>query len=284
MHTRAFGGTGRALPVIGYGTWQLERDDRREAVAAIRRAVERGMTHVDTAEMYGSGHVEELVGEALDGLRDRVFLATKVLPEHASYAGTLAACEASLRRLRVEHVDLYLLHWRGEHPLAETFEAFDALRAAGKIGAWGVSNFDDADLDEALRVVGARRAPGQLACNQVLYHLGERTIEHAVVPWCERHGVAVVAYSPLGCGDFPAPRSPGGRVLAEVAARHGATPHQVALAFLVRRAPLFAIPKAARVAHVDDDAGAGGLTLDAADVARLDAAFAVGPWRGLPTL
>lgn len=266
--------------MIGYGTWQLERDDRRAAIAAVRRAVDAGLTHVDTAEMYGSGHVEELLGEALAGLRERVYLATKVLPEHASRAGTIAACEASLRRLRVEQVDLYLLHWRGEHPLDETIAAFAALREAGKIGAWGVSNFDEADLDDALRVAG----PGQIACNQVLYHLGERTIEHAIVPWCARHQVALVAYSPLGAGDFPAPASAGGRVLAAIATRHGATPHQVALAFLVRAAPVFAIPKAARLAHVDDDAAAGALVLDAADLARIDAAFPRGPWRGLATL
>jgi diketogulonate reductase-like aldo/keto reductase len=280
MHTRRFGSTGRMLPLIGYGTWQLERDDRRAAIAAVRRAVDAGMTHVDTAEMYGSGHVEELLGEALAGLRDRVFLATKVLPENASRAGTISACEASLRRLRTDHVDLYLLHWRGEHPLDETFAAFEALRAAGKIGAWGVSNFDADDLDDALRAAGK----GRIACNQVLYHLGERTIEHAVIPWCAQHDVAVVAYSPLGCGDFPTPDSPGGRVLAEVAERHGASAHRVALAFLVRKAPVFAIPKAATVAHVDDDARAGALTLTAAEIARLDAAFPVGPWRGLPTL
>ncbi|MCA9677153.1 MAG: aldo/keto reductase [Kofleriaceae bacterium] len=280
MRTRPFGPLDRSLPVIGLGTWQLERDDRAAAIAAIHRGVELGMTHVDTAEMYGSGHVEELLGEALAGRRDQVFLASKVLPEHGSRAGVIAACEASLRRLRTDHLDLYLLHWRGEHPLADTVAGFEALVAAGKIAAWGVSNFAADDLDELRAVADA----GRITCNQVLYHLGERTIEHAVIPWCERHGVAVVAYSPLGAGDFPSPRSAGGRALAEVAAAYGATAYQVALAFLVRTPAVFAIPKAARRAHVEDDAGAGELELSAADVARLDAAFPRGRWRGLPTL
>src|SRR5512139_1722795 len=196
METRAFGSA--SVPVLGIGTWKMEYDDRASAIAAIRRAVELGMTHVDTAELYGSGRVETLVGEALQGLRDRVFLVSKVLPHNASYDGTLRACEQSLRRLRTDHLDCYLLHWREELPLADTFRAFDKLRADGKIKQWGVSNFDHDDLAEAVALVGE----GTIACNQVAYHLDNRTIEHHVIPWCEQHRVAVVAYSPFGSGSF----------------------------------------------------------------------------------
>src|SRR5262245_54153140 len=226
VEPRRFGPLAASVPVVGIGTWKMEYDDRAAAIAAIRRAVELGMTHVDTAELYGSGRVETMVGEALDGVRDRVFLVSKVLPRNATYDGTLRACEASLRRLRTDHLDVYLLHWREQHPLDATFRAFEKLRDDGKIRAWGVSNFDEQDLDEALALVG----PGKIACNQVLYHLHDRTIEHRVVPWCEDHQVAVVAYSPFGSGAFP--RS---GALDAVASRLGATPHQVALAYLTRR-------------------------------------------------
>ena len=183
MQLRAFGYSVQ-VPVLGIGTWKMEYDDRAAAIAAIRRAVELGMTHVDTAELYGSGRVETLVGEALDGLRDRVFLVSKVLPQNASYAGTLRACEQSLKRLRTDDLDCYLLHWREDEPLAETFRAFEKLREQGKIRAWGVSNFDHADLAEAqLGFAGE----GRIACNQVAYHLDNRTIEHHVIPWCEQH-------------------------------------------------------------------------------------------------
>jgi diketogulonate reductase-like aldo/keto reductase len=268
------------VAVIGQGTWQMEGDDEAEAVRAIERAVEVGMTHVDTAEMYGSGRVESIVGKALRGRRDRVFLASKVLPRNASYEGTVRACERSLRRLGTDHLDLYMLHWRGSEPLAETFRAFDELMAQGKIRAWGVSNFDTADMEEALAIAGE----GRIACNQVLYHLGERTIEHELVPWCEAHGVAVVAYSPFGSGDFPTLRSPAGHALAEVAQTLGATARQVALAYLTRRPGTFAIPKASRVEHVAENAGAGDLVLDEMALARIERAIPRGPWRGLPTL
>jgi diketogulonate reductase-like aldo/keto reductase len=271
MRTRPFASLGVSVPVIGIGTWNMERDDRGHAIAAIRRAVELGMVHVDTAEMYGSGKVETMVGEALEGRRDGVFLVSKVLPRNATYDGTLRACEASLRRLRTDHLDLYLLHWREELPLAETFRAFEALRTQGKIRAWGVSNFDDADLADAWQ-------HGKPACNQVLYHLGDRTIEHRIVPWCEQHGVAVVAYSPFGsAGGFP--RS---RPVEALAKRLGATPRQVVLAFLTRRASVFAIPKTSDPAHVDELAKEVELDEDA--LAELDRTFPLTSWRGLPTL
>jgi diketogulonate reductase-like aldo/keto reductase len=267
MRTRRFGSL--ELPVIGLGTWQMERDDRASAIAAIRRAIELGLTHVDTAEMYGNGRVETMVGEAIAGHRDQIFLTTKVLPSNASYAGTKKACEASLRRMRTDRVDLYLLHWRGSHPLADTFRAFDELVAEGKVRAWGVSNFDDADLAEAIAIA-------RPACNQVLYHLDERSIEHRVIPWCEEHDVAVVAYSPFGSGRFREAK------LAPIAQRLGATPRQIALAYLTRRSSVFAIPKSSQPAHVDELAHE--VALDADAIAAIEAAFPIGKWRGLPTL
>ncbi|MBA3817872.1 MAG: aldo/keto reductase [Deltaproteobacteria bacterium] len=274
MRTRRFGPHGVDVPVVGIGTWNMERDDRTHAIAALRRALDLGMTHVDTAEMYGNGRVETLVGEAIAGRRDELFLVSKVLPNNAAFDVAQRACEASLRRLGTDRLDLLLLHWPGDIPLAETFRAFEALRAAGKIRAWGVSNFDDRDLDEALAIVGE----GVIACNQVLYHLGDRTIEHRVIPWCEAHHVEVVAYSPFG--------SRGGPALAPkldaVARRLRATPRQVALAFLAQRS--FVIPKSSQAAHVEELAEAGELELDEPAIAEIDAAFPRGPWQGLPMI
>jgi diketogulonate reductase-like aldo/keto reductase len=276
---RSFGPVGRAVAAVGQGTWYLDRADRASSVAALRRGLDLGMTHIDTAELYGAA--ENVAGEAIAGRRDEVFLVSKVMPDHASRPGTLAACERSLRRLGTDRLDCYLLHWPGRHPLAETFEAFEQLRREGKILSWGLSNFDVGDLDEALAAAGE----GRIACNQVLYHLEERAIEHAVIPWCEAHGVAVVGYSPFGHGRFPGPRTKGGRVLGEIAGAHGATPRQVALRFLVRRPSLFAIPKASSAGHAEENAGAGDLQLSEAELARIDAAFPPGPPpRALPML
>jgi diketogulonate reductase-like aldo/keto reductase len=276
MRARPFGAAGSLVPVLGIGTWNMEHDPREAAIAAIRRAIELGMVHVDTAELYGNGTVETLVGQAIAGKRDQVFLVSKVLPRNASYARTWRACEASPARLGTDYLDGYLLHWRGDIPLAETFRAFETLREQGKIRTWGVSNFDDADLDEAERLVG----PGKIACNQVLYHLRERTIEHSIVSWCEQHEVAVVAYSPLGSrGGFP-----NNPALAQIARRLEATPRQIALAFLTRNLQTFAIPKSSHAVHVDELAAADHVVLDAAAVAAIEAAFPRAPWRGLPTL
>lgn len=253
--------------------------DRATAVDALRRGLDLGMTHIDTAEMYTGS--EEMIAEAIAGRRDQVFLVSKVLPQNASRRGAVAACEQSLRRLRTNHLDVYLLHWRGSHPLEETVAAFEQLERDGKIRAWGVSNFDVDDLEELQSLA----PPGRPVCNQVLYHLEERGIEHAVLPWCERNEVALVGYSPFGSGRFPGPRSRGGHVLAEIAAAHGATPRQVALRFLVREPPLFAIPKAASPEHAAENARAAALDLGDSDLARLDAAFPLGGRpRSLPTL
>jgi diketogulonate reductase-like aldo/keto reductase len=277
---KKFGTHGVDVSVIGQGTWYLDRGDRKAAISALRRGVEAGMTHIDTAEMYGEA--EPVIADAIAGLpREKLFLVSKVLPSNASRRGTITACERSLKRLRTDHLDCYLLHWRGSYPFEETVATFDELVAAGKIRSWGVSNFDSDDLDELLDVAGE----GRIACNQVLYHLQERAIEHAVIPWCERHGVAVVAYSPFGHNDFPSARSKGGEVLQAIAQAHNATPRQVALAFLTRSPSVLAIPKASSAEHAADNAAAGDLMLDAAEIAALDKAFPRGSKpRGLPML
>ena len=206
MKQKKFGTGGPDVSVIGQGTWYLDRGDRKAAIAALRRGIETGMTHIDTAEMYGDA--ELVIADAIAGLpREKLFLVSKVLPSNASRRGTITACERSLKRLKTDHLDCYLLHWRGSYPFEETVAAFDELVAAGKIRSWGVSNFDADDLDELLDVAGE----GKIACNQVLYHLQERAIEHAVIPWCERHGTAVVAYSPFGHNDFPSRAQQGRR-------------------------------------------------------------------------
>ena len=281
MEQRLFGATKRKVGVIGQGTWYEESPERSSAVAALRLGVDLGMNHIDTAEMYGSGAAEEIVGEAIAGCRDAVFLVSKVLPQNASRKGTVQACERSLSRLRTDRLDCYLLHWRGGHSLEDTFAAFEQLQRNGRILSWGVSNFDEPDLEEALTLADE----GHLVCNQVLYHLKERAIEHAVVPWCEKHRVAVVAYSPLGHGAFPATDSRGGRVLQEIAQSHHATPRQVALQFLLRAPGLFAIPKAFTPEHVRENAGAGDFQLSEAEIERIDQAFPRGrPPKRLPML
>jgi diketogulonate reductase-like aldo/keto reductase len=237
------------------------------------------MTHIDTAEMYGDA--ELVIAEAIAGRRDEIFLVSKVLPSNASRRGTITACERSLARLNTDRLDCYLLHWRGSYPLDETVAAFEELASAGKIRSWGVSNFDTDDLGELLAVAGK----GKIACNQVLYHLQERAIEHAVIPWCEQHGVAVVAYSPFGHNDFPSPHSKAGQALQTIADAHGASPRQVALSFLTRQASVFAIPKASSEEHAADNAAAANLTLSENEIAALDKAFPRGPKpRGLPML
>jgi len=279
MKHRPFGENGPQVSAIGQGTWYIDRGDRKTAVAALRRGIDLGMTHIDTAEMYGDA--ELVVAEAIAGRRDDIFLVSKVLPSNASRRGTIAACERSLTRLKTDRLDCYLLHWRGSYPLAETVAAFEQLVGEGKIRSWGVSNFDVDDLDELLDAAGE----GKIACNQVLYHLGERAIEHAVMPWCKQHGTGVVAYSPFGHNDFPSSRSKGGDVLGRIAAAHGASPRQVALAFLAREPFVFAIPKASTAEHAADNAAADDLVLTHDEIAAIDKAFPRGPKpRSLPML
>jgi diketogulonate reductase-like aldo/keto reductase len=278
--TRTWGYSGELVPEVGQGTWKMEHDDRAKAIEALRAGLDAGLRHVDTAELYGSGRVEEMVGEALLGRRDEVFLVSKVQPSNASRKGVLLACERSLRRLKTDHLDGYLLHWPGSHPLEDTIASFEELERAGKIRSWGLSNFDVADLEDALRIAGPRR----IACNQVLYHLKARDMENEVLPFCVGHEVALVGYSPFGSGKFPAPGSAGGKVLSTAAQAHQATAHQVALAFLLRDRHVFAIPKAADASHVLSNAAAAALVLSAAELDELDRAFPVHTGRGLPTL
>ena len=280
MKQKKFGTVGPDVSVIGQGTWYLDRGDRKAAVAALHRGIATGMTHIDTAEMYGDA--ELVIADAIAELpREKLFLVSKVLPSNASRRGTVTACERSLKRLRTDYLDCYLLHWRGSYPFEETVAAFDELVAAGKIRSWGVSNFDADDLGEMLAIAGK----GKIACNQVLYHLQERAIEHAVIPWCEQHGVAVVAYSPFGHNDFPSPRSKAGEVVQVIADAHKASARQVALAFLTRASSVFAVPKASSAEHAADNAGAGDLKLSDSEIAAVDKAFPRGPKpRSLPML
>ncbi|MVV50311.1 aldo/keto reductase [Pseudomonas sp. PB120] len=251
------------VPVIGQGTWRMGEDPARRAeeVAALRLGIELGMTLIDTAEMYGEGGAEEVVGEAIAGQRDHVFLVSKVYPHNASRTGIPQACERSLQRLGTDYIDLYLLHWRGQYPLEETVEAFERLREAGKIGRWGVSNFDLDDL-QAL-------ASPACATNQVLYNLEERGIEFDLLPACQQHRLPIMAYCPIG---------QGGQMLAHpalkhIAARHGVTPAQVALAWILRQEGVIAIPKAVRTEHVQLNAQAAQVRLETGDLEALDQAF-----------
>jgi diketogulonate reductase-like aldo/keto reductase len=282
MKQRPFGPTDVEVPIVGQGTWNMEHDDRRSAIRALQRGMDAGMTHIDTAEMYGHGSVEEeIVAPAIQGRRQEVFLVSKVLPSHANREGTVQACEQTLKRLGTDYLDCYLLHWPGDYPLADTVAGFDELQRAGKIRHWGVSNFDELQIGELVHLAGAER----IACNQVLYHLHERRIEHAVVPVCEKNGIAVVGYSPLGSGHFPSVGSPEGKVLAEIARAHGVTSHQVALAFLTRRRSMFTIPKASQADHASANAQAGDLELSEDELRRIDQAFPPGePQPGVPTL
>lgn len=274
MTRKPFARTGESLPVIGQGTWDIPESGARleEAVRALQRGVELGMTHVDTAEMYGSGKVEEILGRALRGIpREKLFLTSKVLPANASYDGTIRACERSLKRMGLEYLDLYLLHWPGSHPIEETMRALEALVAQGKTRFIGVSNFD---VDE-LREAQASLASVPLACNQVLYHLNERGMEARVLPYCREQGIAIVGYTPFGRGRFPRAQAQPDGLLGQIAARHEKTPRQVILNFLTRDPDLFAIPKASNPAHVEENAGGAGWQLTPEETARIDAAFPV---------
>ena len=266
MITRPFGPTRIPVAVIGQGTWGMgeRRARRRDEVAALRLGIESGMTHIDTAEMYADGGAERVVAEAIAGQRDRVFIASKVLPSNASYAGTMRACEASLRRLGTDYLDLYLLHWWSDrHPIQETMRAMTELSRRGLVRLVGVSNLDVGQMRRAQTAL--EDLP--LASNQVLYHLRERSIEEDLLPYCERRHVAVVGYTPLARGGFMR------GAVTEIAKRHDRTPRQVALNFLTRRPALFTIPKASDPAHVRENAGALDFTLSREEVRAIDGAI-----------
>lgn len=282
MIARAFGTGFPSVPIIGQGTWNvpLRGQARDEAIGALRDGVDLGMVHIDTAEMYGDGGAESLVGEAIAGLpREQLFLVSKVLPSNASYTGTIKACRASMKRMGVSYLDCYLLHWTGSIPIAETMRAFEKLVADGDIRALGVSNFSVADLREAQAALKREK----IACNQVLYHLGERSIETHEIPFCREAGIATVAYTPFGRGDWRG--TSGAKELERIAKARGVTAHAVILAFLTRFELTFAIPKASNFAHVADNAAAGEFRLTADEVAAIDRAFPARSRRGgLPTL
>ena len=256
--------TGQTVPQLGLGTWMMgEGRNRAEEVRALQAGIDLGMTLIDTAEMYAAGVAEEITGEAVSIRRDEVFIVSKVLPGNASRQGTVAACERSLRRLGVEAIDLYLLHWRGNYELDDTVAGFDALLKAGKIKGWGVSNFDVDDMEELLREGG-----DAVATNQVLYNLTRRGIEHDLVPWSAKHNVPIMAYSPIEQG-----RLARNGALTRIAEARGATPAQIALAFTLRHPHVISIPKAGSVRHVEENRKAADIVLTAAELAALDQAF-----------
>lgn len=272
MLKRKFGWTDVETPVIGQGTWMIEGNSRtqwRQAVEALRLGLDLGMNHIDTAEMYGNGIVEEIVSEAIAGRRDEVFLVSKVLPSNASYEGTIRACEQSLKRLKTDWLDLYLLHWPGSYPIEQTMRAMEKLVADGKVRFIGVSNFCLEELKAAEDALSTQR----MACNQVLYHLGDRAIEQRLLRYCTERGIAVVGYSPFGHGNFPSPRSGAGQMLAEIAKQHGRTARQVVLNFLTRHPNTFTIPKAGRIEHVRENSASVGWNLTRKDLAAIEVAF-----------
>ena len=258
---------GEAVPVLGQGTWRMGegRLPQKEEAAALRLGLDLGLTLIDTAEMYGGGGAEQVVAQAIAGRRDEVFIVSKVLPSNASRAGVVKACERSLKHLGTDRIDLYLLHWRGGVPLAETVEAFEALVKAGKIRHWGVSNFDVDDMEELEALPAGKR----VQADQVLYNLGRRGIEFDLVPWCRQCGIALMAYSPVEQGELA-----DDAALAKVAARHDATPAQVALAWTIRHDGVISIPKASRPGHVRENAAAAAIRLAPDDLVELDRAFA----------
>lgn len=271
MLKRKFGWTGIEVPVLGQGTWMFEgkRGTEHEAIEALKLGLDLGMTHIDTAEMYGNGHVEEIVATAIKGWRDEVFLVSKVLPSNASYQGTLDACRRSLRRLETEWLDLYLLHWPSSYPIGDTMRAMEKLVDDGMIRYIGVSNFDLEELREAEQALSKHR----IACNQVLYYLGNRGVEQRLLPYCAKQDIALVGYSPFGHVGFPFLQSKEGRVLTEIGAHYGRTPRQVALNFVTRHPNTFSIPKARQLDHVRENRAGVGWELSATDVAAIEQAF-----------
>jgi diketogulonate reductase-like aldo/keto reductase len=258
---------GESVPALGQGTWNMGEDGRRrkEEIAALRLGLDLGMNLIDTAEMYGDGGAEKLVGAAISGRRDEVFLVSKVLPEHATRRGTIAACERSLKRLDTDRIDLYLLHWRIEEvDFAEVVDAFTTLLRVGKIRHWGVSNFDLADMEELVELPGGEAA----ATDQVMYNLNRRGIEYDLQPWCRSRHIPIMAYSPLGQGKLARSRE-----LGRIAQRLGASPSQLALAWLVRQDNVIAIPKSASPDHVRENFAALDVRLNKQDLAELDRAF-----------
>jgi len=274
MIKRKFGWTDVNVPIIGQGTWMIEgnnKDIESRAIETLKLGLDLGMTHIDTAEMYGNGHTEELVAQAITEQRDEVFLVSKVLPSNASYEGTIKACKRSLKRLKTDWLDLYLLHWPSSYPITETMRAMEKLVADGLIKYIGVSNFDIEELNEAEQALKNE----QMASNQVLYHLGNRGIERRLLPYCTEKGIAVVGYSPFEHGNFPSSQSTKGQILEEIAKRHNRTARQVVLNFLTRHDDVFTIPKTIRSERVKENSEGVGWKLTENDIMTIDKAFPV---------
>ena len=267
MRTVALPG-GERIPVLGIGTWNMgdKRSKRADEIAALQMAVDLGMSVIDTAEMYGSGAAETLVAEAVGNRRDEIFLVSKVMPQHATLQGTISSCEASLKRLKTDRLDLYLLHWRGQVPLDETLDAFNRLRRDGKIRYFGVSNFDVDDMQEIAVLTASGGTP--VATNQVLYNVMRRGVEYDLLPWCATHGIPVMAYSPLEQGLLAKHAT-----LKAIGERLTATPSQVALAWVLRQPGVMAIPKTGSIERVRENRGALDIALTPADLSELDKAF-----------
>jgi diketogulonate reductase-like aldo/keto reductase len=263
--------SGRPIPVLGQGTWRMGEDPsrRQSEIAALRFGLDLGMMLIDTAEMYGEGSAEEIVGEAVADSRSEVFVVTKVYPHNATRRGAVEACARSLRRLKTDYIDLYLLHWRGDVPLSETLEAFQRLKEEGRIRDYGVSNFDVADMEEAFALPGG----DEIATNQVLYNLAHRGIEWDLIPWCRERRIPIMAYSPVGHKSAEQKRMLGHPNIKSIAARHNATLAQAALAWLLRHPDIVAIPKASRPEHLRENRSALEIELTARDIKELDKAF-----------
>jgi diketogulonate reductase-like aldo/keto reductase len=274
MIKRKFGWTDVNVPIIGQGTWMIEgnnKDTESRAIETLKLGLDLGMTHIDTAEMYGNGHTEELVAQVITERRDEVFLVSKVLPSNASFEGTIKACKRSLKRLKTDWLDLYLLHWPSSYPITETMRAMEKLVAEGLIKYIGVSNFDIEELKEAEQALKNE----QMASNQVLYHLGNRGIERRLLPYCTEKGIAIVGYSPFEHGNFPSPQSAKGQILEEIAKRHNRTARQVALNFLTRNDNVFTIPKTTRLERVKENSEGVGWKLTENDIMTIDKTFPV---------
>ncbi|MEB3215888.1 MAG: aldo/keto reductase [Nostocales cyanobacterium 94392] len=258
--------SGREIPILGQGTWRMGEDSSQKdaEIAALRLGLDMGMTLIDTAEMYGEGGAEEVVGEAIVNRRESVFLVSKVYPHNASRKGTIEACDRSLKRLKTDFIDLYLLHWRSSIPLSETLEAFESLKQAGKIRDYGVSNFDADDMKKAINLPGGK----QIATNQVLYNLARRGIEWDLIPWCRQQNMPIMAYSPIEQQDILKNSQ-----LKSIASQHNATPAQIALAWLLQQSGIIAIPKASNPEHVKENSAALDIQLTQEDLTELDKAF-----------
>ncbi|MEL7143869.1 MAG: aldo/keto reductase [Cyanobacteria bacterium J06643_4] len=266
--------SGQFMPKLGMGTWRMGENKRRfdDEVKALRHGLSLGLSLIDTAEMYGEGGAEEVVGAAIAGKRSDVFLVSKVYPHNASREGAIAACERSLKRLNTDYIDLYLLHWRGSEPLADTLDAFDTLKQAGKICDYGVSNFDVDDMEEAMQLPTGK----QIVTNQILYNLSRRGVEHDLLPWCQRQNVAVMAYSPIEQG-----RLLGNKTLEKIGKAKGVSGAQVAIAWLLHRENIIVIPKSSRIEHIEQNVAAQKIKLSPEDMAELDTAFPA-PARPIP--